>query len=395
MSFSKFTFLLLSILILNSHSLSAVTVKDTLFTSDGDRIILTYNLSRSDNQYTVTFSNQLKKLGRINSSKYKDLSKVAVMFFDRTGGFSNNVSITNMVPEAFMIPSNVNYERSADGFFIVQDNPSISFAVNGNSEISLPIYLAYHTKKGKYTLFSKCKSMKIRLSSSSHTPRQNSSSHVTQQTITSTEELEVENTASLKILESINLARTLLAEADKLPFSESLQDEIGFIRMQKRQITDTDLLSLITEVLNLYDDKKSALEQKATEEEKEAQRAAENAAKREADALQAKNDSTIAAQQEQAEKDKKKNMWMMIGGIVLAILAFIGNQLFQNYRNSKNQKNMMNIQQNIAAEAEAEAKRRARNAARNATNHATDQVKGAVRKKTTITVNGKTKDLSI
>ena len=129
-------------MILNCLSICAKTVKDTLVTTDGDRIIITYELLRSDNHYTIRFNNQQKKLSRINSDKYADLSKVAVMFFDRTGGFSNNVSITNMVPEAFMVPSNVNYEHSSDGFFVVQDNPSINFTAKENSDITIPIYLA-------------------------------------------------------------------------------------------------------------------------------------------------------------------------------------------------------------------------------------------------------------
>ena len=234
MKISRFTLVLLVTMFLNCLCVHAKTVKDTLVTTDGDRIILTYEISRSEDHYTLRFNNQQKKLGRINGDKYADLSKVAVMFFDRTGGFSNNVSITNMVPEAFMVPSNVNYEHSSDGFFVVQDYPTLHFTAKGSSDITIPIYLAYHPKKGKYTLFSKCKGMKIHLSASSSTTRQQGPARITQQTVTSTTEIEADNTAALKVMESIKLAKELLYEADKLPFSESLQDEIRFIRIQKR-----------------------------------------------------------------------------------------------------------------------------------------------------------------
>ena len=399
MKISRFTFVLLVTMFLNCLSVYAKTVKDTLVTTDGDRIILTYEISRSEDHYTLRFNNQQKKLGRINGDKYADLSKVAVMFFDRTGGFSNNVSIKNMVPEAFMVPSNVNYEHSSDGFFVVQDYPTLNFTAKGSSDITIPIYLAYHPKKGKYTLFSKCKGMKIHLSASSSTTRQQGPSQITQQTVTSTTEIEADNTAALKVKKSIELAKKLLYEADKLPFSESLQDEIRFIRIQKREITDTELLSQISDVLQMYEDKKTALEEKASAAQIAAQEEAEAKAKREAEEIQARNESIMAAQQEQAEKDKERNLWMIIGGVILAILAFIGNQVFQSFRNNRNQKNMMNIQQSIANQAEAEAKRRARNAIRSTTNRTVNQAKSevreAVRKKTTIKVNGKSKNLSI
>lgn len=399
MKISRFTLVVFTTIFLNCPSVCAKTVKDTLVTTDGDRIIITYELSRSEDHYTIRFNNQQKKLGRINGDKYTDLSKVAVMFFDRTGGFSNNVSITNMVPEAFMVPSNVNYEHSSDGFFIVQDFPTLSFIAKGTSDITIPVYLAYHPKKGRYTLFSKSKGMKIHLSTSSSTSRLQGSSQITQQTVTSTTEIEADNTAEVKVMESIKLAKELLYEADKLPFSESLQDEIRFIRIQKREITDTGLLSQISDVLQMYEDKKMTLEEKASAAQIAAQEEAEAKAKREAEEIQARNDSIMAAQQEQAEKDKERNIWMIIGGVILAIIAFVGNQVFQSIRNNRNQKNMMNIQQSIADKAEAEAKRRAHDAIRNTTNRTINQTKNeireTVRKKTTIKVNGKSKNLSI
>ena len=241
--------------------------------------------------------------------------------------------------------------------------------------------------------------MKIHLSAFSSTTRQQGSSQITQQTVTSTTEIESDNTVTLKVMESIKLAKELLYEADKLPFSESLQDEIRFIRVQKREITDAGLLSQIADVLQMYEDKKASLEENASAAQIAAQQEAEEKAKREAEEIQAKNDSIMSAQQEQAEKDKERNLWMIIGGVILAILAFIGNQVFQSFRNNRNQKNMMNIQQSIANQAEAEAKRRARNAIRSTTNRTVNQTKSevreAVRKKTTIKVNGKSKNLSI
>ena len=90
---------------------------------------------------------------------------------------------------------------------------------------------------------------------------------------------------------------------------------------------------------------------------------------------------------------------MIIGGIILAILALIGNQIFQGIRNKKNQMRMMDMQQNIADKAEAEAKRQARNAIRTQQNRieagAKRKVSDAVRSKGNIKINGKSKKASI
>ena len=154
-----------------------------------------------------------------------------------------------------------------------------------------------------------------------------------------------------------------------------------------------DTITAFEQVDRMATDLAESAEQIAAQQEAEAR------AKREAEDIQARNDSIMAVQQEQAEKDKKLNIWMIIGGVILAILAFIGNQVFQSFRNNRNQMNMMNIQRSIANRAEAEAKRQARNAIRSTTNRTVNQAKSkvreAVRKKNTIKVNGESKNFSI
>lgn len=371
------------------------TIKDTISTTDGDRIILTYDMSRLDNQVTVRFTKQQKKLGRINADEYKDLDKVAVMFFDRTGNFSSKVSITNMVPEAIMVPSNVRYEVSSDGYFVIQDSPTLTFNVKDKADITIPIYLAYHPKKGKYTLFSKSKGLILHLGSNVG----GSNSSQTQTTITSTVEVEGEDPTTIKVLESIALVKNILDDTDKLPFNETLIDEINYLRQKKRDVTDSDLSKEIADALDRYEAKKASLEDKATADQLAAQQAAELKAKQEADELKAQNDSIAAAQEEKAEQEKKKNLWMMIGAGILAVLGFIGNQILKNFQNKKNQKNLMEMQQNMAKKAEEEAKKRAESAIRNATNKtvggAKRKVSDEVRKASTIKINGKSKNLSI
>ena len=277
--------------------------------------------------------------------------------------------------------------------------PKLSFVVKGDAKIQIPIYLAYKTKKGKYELFSKSRDLIIPLGGKAGTNRQMASIQTVQQTITSTAELETDNTVAVKVLESINLTKELLAQANELPFSDNLLDEINYLRQKRREITDDALVSEISGVMEQYESKKRMLEEKSTEEQKAQQQAEELKAQQEAQVIKAQNDSIANAQQIAAEKEKKRNLWMIIGGIVLAILAFIGNQVFQGIRNKRNQMRMMNMQQNIADKAEAEAKRQARNAIRTQRNRieagSKRKVSDAVRSKSTIKINGKSKKASI
>lgn len=392
--------LLCGLLLFSLHC-QAEMKRDTVFTSDGDRIILLYEKTVSENHTIIKFTGQQKKLGRLNARKYKDLSKVAVMFFDRTGNYDKDLSITNMVPEAFMTPYGVEYEKSADGFFLVQSEPRLIFKVKSGTNIKIPIYLAYKPKKGKYILFSKSKDLTIPLTVK--TPHKSNNIKMTaqtvQQTITSTTEIEADNTDVIKVLESINLAKNLIAETEELPFSDNLIDEINYLRQKRRELTDKDILSEISDVLDKYEEKKKFLEDKSETEQMSKQREEEQRAKEEAQSIKAQNDSIAAAQQQAAEKEKKRNFWMIIGGIVLAILAFIGNQLLQGFRNKRNQMRMMDMQQNIADRAEAEAKRRARNAIRSQQNRIINDAKkkasDVVKKRNTSNIKGKSKNVSI
>ena len=372
--------------------------KDTIYTTDGDRIILTYDIVNTANQTTIQFIGQQKKLGRLNS-KYKDLSKVAVLFFDRTGNYSGDVSFVNMVPEAFMTPSDVQFKKSTEGYYLIQSEPKLLFSVKTDAKILIPVYLAYKPKKGKYELFSKSLDLVIYLGGGTMANSSRTSTETVQQIITSVAEVETDNNVAAKVLESINLAKELLAQADGLPFSDNLLDEISYLRQKRREITDNALVSEISDVMEQYESKKRLLEDKSAEEQKAQQQAEELKAQQEARAIRAQNDSIANAQQIASEKEKKRNLWMIIGGIILAILAFIGNQVFQGVRNKRNQMRMMDMQQNIADKAEAEAKRQALNAIRTQRNRieagAKQKVSDAVRGKSTIKINEKSKKASI
>lgn len=99
---------------------------------------------------------------------------------------------------------------------------------------------------------------------------------------------------------------------------------------------------------------------------------------------QAAQDSIAAMAKQEAEAAQQRNMWLIIGGIILAVLGFVGNQVFQHVRNARNQRNMMSMQQSMVQRAENEAKRRAQSMARQKVN----QVQNAARRKSQDYVRG-------
>ena len=70
----------------------------------------------------------------------------------------------------------------------------------------------------------------------------------------------------------------------------------------------------------------------------------------------ARQDSIAEAQKIETEKQQKRNLWMIIGGVILAVALFVGNQLAQTLRNKRTEKNM----HDLARQAEEKAKRQAR-----------------------------------
>lgn len=364
------TFILLSCITI----CNAKEYKDTLWTTDNDRIILTYDLRYNSDGVDIKFLDVKKKLGRINGKRYKKLEDIEVIFFDRTGVYED-MTFTNITPEAFMVPSNLKYSKSDLGYFCLQDRPSLSFKIIGNEKgfISIPLYLAHYESKGERKLFSVCKKFSVPLKGLNST-KSSTDSNIIQESISSTLELEADNELSMDVLEQIKTVNTLLEAQTRLPFSEVLNYEIMHLRDLEKKVKDKQLTAKIKECLTFGELKRQELEDKALAEAKNKQDEIERLARLEREREQARQDSIAVVQQKQAEAEKKRNIWMIIGGVILVTVCFIGNQVFQHFRNLRNQRSMMEMQQSIARRAEYEAKRQAQNYARKKTN---DIVKNA------------------
>lgn len=330
----------------------AKDVKDTLYSSSGDRVIVSYSIANSGGQLTVKFQGVQKKLGSKNQEKYKKLDEVAVVMFDRSGNYKD-MKFDGMAPDAFMVPSNLNYSRSSDGYFLLQDEPSMQFSMtSGNkAQLSIPLYLAHYEGKRHYKVFAKCGN--LQLSSTAGGQRKGGGGAsgggamtgggddgggyetvaTTTEEVISDEGISPAEEASIRI----NSINSMLERATKFPFSDDLTNEVKMLRELRFKVTDPEITARINQTLEAFETKKQEMEEKADA----AAGAAAAADKAAAQAQQARADSIQAAQAAQSSKDKKDMMWL-IGGIAgLGGLLMVGKQVFQSIKQSKQQKQMM------------------------------------------------------
>ncbi len=348
---------------------------DTLWTADSDRIILTYDIRQHDEEISIKFLEARTALGRLHAKKYKKPEKVDVVFFDKTGVYSD-ARFTNITPAAFMVPSGLKYSKSKNGYYFLRYNPTISFTKHGKNidKVTIPIYLAYEAGDGVYKLFAVCNRLEIALKPSSTIARGGDSPRVAE-ALDATMEIEGEDEEAIAVLTCIDAVEMLLEAQTKVPFSDGLQYELTKLRQYQEKVKDRALTAKIKETLTNSEIKKMELEAKATQEAEEARMTAQKMAEEQEREAMARQDSIAMVQEKKAEAEKKRNLWLVIGGAVLAVLCFVGNQFLQHFRNVKNQKNMMAMSQQMAHQAESAAKRQAQNFARSKTKDVANQVK--------------------
>lgn len=331
--------------------------RDTLVSRSGDKCIIPYEKSLSDGVLSVRFRSPIVFLGRENESRYKKRDELTLVFFDRNGNFLDAVFQGDVLPESFMVPSNARYESSREGYYLMHDSPFLSFQLKDarqGLELKIPVFLAHHVKRGKYRLISNCGILTLKVdppfSKAVQKPGKTAETH------TSTVEIEPDNQDVTRVLDCMANINSRLPLEDRLPFSESLEGDIRLLREWQYDVTDNALKKKITQTLDDYEAKKRQLEDAAVAREQAEQQRMQEEQRREQEEIQAQAE---AAQKEEAEKSRKRNTWMIIGGVLLAIVAFAGNQLLQHLRTVKNQKSMMQMQQSMVRQAESAAKRKA------------------------------------
>lgn len=407
-------------------SLCAQEFTEKLNAKTGDIVTITYNVIVGGGDVSVSFGRIKKQLGLENNKRYDDPSKVKVLFFDRNGGFQGDVFNSKISTEALTINSDeLRYTPSQEGYVWLDNQSEVRFTLNvQETKLSIPIYLAYYKKKHTYDIIAYCGTLNITLSKPHHSSPNSGSGPKVKSTRTTTKQEEVE----VEVEEEVGMSPTEVVEClisrinaslnecsgKKLP--EGLEDDIRILREKQLEINDKNVLKDIDNVLQRFNEKKDKLEELRNEAEDEDRYSAfEEEARHDLEyvnerlekiddlsendvaelkgiANQLRRDShkvnnpALAEEMNKAadkcdeemkkieDSKKKKNVWMIIGGILLAILMFVGNQAFQHFRNLRNQRGIAEMQENMVKRAENDARRRARNAVQSRINRAQSKV---------------------
>lgn len=405
----------------------AKEVTDTLVSSMRDRVIVTYDITQYNGQVTIKFIDVKKKLGRAYQDKFRKLDEVTVVFFDRTGNYEDQIEFSGINTNAFMIPKEVKYKASKDGYFLLNDNPTLFLELKSgeNTELSIPIFIAHYEGKRRYMVFSRCEDLKIILSKKKSAKMSDETSTQTvSQTVTTQEEIG----GSLGEYDKEEVAKNLINSIEEglssFEISTSVQRNAERLNTLWPEIKDSHVKKQCEDILRRYDiamnlKKDSELEKENLELEKKKEEEvikiidyAQGVLAKDDDTDYYLSDLRATSQKLQMESstvkdevlkekikqmsdkcdqkvveiEKKKeqhNLWMIIGGVILAVVGFIGNKAFQIYNNKKEQEKILKMQDDIAKRAESEAKRRARNMAQKQT----QQTQGEVKQKTNYVVN--------
>lgn len=415
-------------------SLCAKEFTEKLKSQTNDIVTITYNVVVNDGNVSVSFGKLRKQLGLGNNEKYDDPSKIKLLFFDKNGGLQGDVFNSKISTEALTINRDeMSYSRSEEGYVWLDDQPELHLKLYAReAKLSIPVYIAYYRKKHTYDIIAYCGNLNIPLSQQPHQGQSHElqSQKPSMKTITEQEVIEGELSPSELALELIEKVNEILQQNTGTTLPGYFDTYTSELRRIELNISDARLKQQIKEVLERAEEKRIELEQSSSLAN---QQAAEEATivslendvranleylndrlgkkdelsesdmaklKDLADELRRKShsvkDSVLAEQMnraadqcdEQMQKienaKKKKNLWMIIGGILLAILMFVGNQVFQHFRNIRSQKGIAEMQEKMVKRAENDARRRARNAI----NSKVNQIQNAAIDKSRQTVRG-------
>lgn len=376
----------------------AKVVDTTLSSSSGDQVTITYRITQENGKISIEFLHVKKTLGK-HKRKYRNSDEIVALFFDKKGGYPSDVSFTGSInTTAFTIPSGLTYTRiNNDGYFILDHTPAPELHFQSNTtkkvNLSIPIYLAKHSKKGTYELFQDCGSLEIAI-----TPEmkpQTSGKKPGQVIDTVFEEVEGNNDEVI----ARSLIRSIKTELQlqESTLSDELKKKVS--NLSALNITDKNLKKEIEQIKQECLDKKNEL--KKQEEDKKQEEAKAQNEKREkdlfirctdintcdqylyiygdtgtySDMVKKKRDDLI----KEDDKQKKRNIWMILGGALLAALLFVGNQVMRTISNNRTQRSIMEMQQDLTHKATSRVERKAASAIQNKTHQITSSVRNKPR----------------
>lgn len=376
-----------ALILLSIATASAREVKDTVWTRENDRIILSYSVLTDGDRLTVEFNDRpriLPSSHRLTDACDGEYGRLKVVLFDRIGDF-DRVKWKGLSPTAFTVPVGFDYKATSAGFHILGESAlPLEFHMSGNAgqKIKFPLYVALYEKKQTYRILSSVREP-LTVAAVGNEIKRPVKSDVRKETeriaVSSRVEAEADNEDITGALSSIEMVRELLSRETEVPFSQALQMEIYNLRSLRNKIKETEVIDKINEVL---------LDCSAREQElKEQQARVAMAAQAEEQALMAQQRQEAEAEQKaaeerarvQEEKQQKRTLWMIIGGAILAVCGFIGNAVFKHFRDLRNQQSIMQMQESLARQAEHEAGRRTREIVRNKAHQMVNKGRGKIR----------------
>ena len=211
--------ILLAFVLISCLTASARQVTDTLYSPQKDRVIVTYDMVQKDGKVEIRFLDAKKKLGAANKDRYKNMSKIVVMFFDRIGSFKD-LTLKGLGPSMFMVPSDIEYERSEDGYFIIGQDAALTFNADLSkaTKLSIPLFLAEYERKSHYKIFAPCGALDIMIGLPG--PQGQNNEGKTNETFVPLEIEDALSDTDAEALASVNYIMEQLSEIEKLPFSE-------------------------------------------------------------------------------------------------------------------------------------------------------------------------------
>lgn len=429
MHYSKYLFITSFLLWCCPLFLSAREVRDTLISTTKDKVFVRYAIVEHDKKVTISFIDVRKQLGRKYQDIYdtpRDLDKIKVLFFDKGGPYKEDFR-SDVGTEPLMVPSDeMRYHWSDEGYVWLDNNTIISLDLLAEqSSLSLPVYLTFYEGKHHYKVLTKCGNLNIFITQGkSQGGLQGTMTVVKEKQITTTEEVEVSEdiTPTQEASLLVDNIREILGQGDlSVSELEALGRRADKLRDLEIIVSDKTQKKRIQSTLQMYDSRMTIAKQEQDDEdiknqaelqrkavEKQAhddlayvQERLENVKdlsesdlgdlKSSSNELRRKSHSidnkTLATEmRETADKcdkeikkiedgKKKRNILLIIGGILLGILLFIGNQLFTHFRNIQNLKSMEDAQNKMAKRAANEARLRAQNMARSKVNRINGQIR--------------------
>lgn len=301
---------------------------------------------------------------------------------------------------------------------------------DNNALVRIPIYLAYYKEKrnlplikrqSEYEIFAYCGDLQIKWVEKTNNTNQVVKWETREQIVTETEQIEIEVDEELTPEEQATMLMTSTREKIQQAKQHDLDSEIRELHKLENMISELENLpnkvrlnhsitDLINKTISEYNDavddaeyrlkkinEKRVIQEKTSEAKNLLKYVKEQTGKIKHYSVEDRTelktkvrmlaekgiaieeyDHELAEQMKEVSentekeirraeiREKRRKIWLTIGLVILGIILIVANQLFQQYRNTKNNEKLMKQQEEMARQAEDKARRQQNDAIRRA-----------------------------